>query len=562
MTLLNNVSIRIKIIFAFSSAVLLVAALGLFAMQRLSEVNGAAAMIRDESLPATAHLGRLAALTERYRIAEAHTLLSATAAAQGAAMEVVNGTAKARDEAWQAYEPLISSGEERDIADRFLGEWKQYQEAGQKMRTLSMVGKRADASQFFMTEMQEIFLRARGLLEQGIALSTREGRTLADRGESIHEETRLWILGAVVFATLSASAMCVLILFGVSRPIAAMTAAMRRLAARDMGAPIVGLGRRDEIGQMAEAVQVFKDSMIAADRLAAEQEAERAAKERHTATLEELIRTFDHAVGGVLGGVASASAELGGTAERMAALADQTTRQVTASAVAADQTSANVQTVASATEEMSASIEEIGRQVRRSSEIATRAAAEAQDTTGSVRNLAEETGRIGEVVKLIQDIASQTNLLALNATIEAARAGEAGKGFAVVASEVKQLANQTAKATEEITAQIANVQAATRGTVSAIEGIGGTITTMNEIASAIAAAIEQQTATTGEIARNVQQAAQGTAEVSGTIGQVNDAAEQTGTAATQVLNATAALSRQADALRREVETFLNGIRAA
>ncbi|HYH17256.1 MAG TPA: HAMP domain-containing methyl-accepting chemotaxis protein [Azospirillum sp.] len=349
---------------------------------------------------------------------------------------------------------------------------------------------------------------------------------------------------------------------GIARPVVAMTVAMRALASGDKAIDIPGRGRGDEVGAMAETVQVFKDNMIEAERLAAQQEAERAAKERRGAVVERLIRTFDDTVSGVLGGVASASTELSRTAESMAALAEQTDRQAAASAAAAEETSANVQAVASATEEMAVSIQEISQQVSRSSAIAARAVSEAELTTGSVRGLAEEASRIGEVVKLIQDIASQTNLLALNATIEAARAGDAGKGFAVVASEVKALANQTATATEQISAQISNVQAATRGTVASIEGIGATIGTMSEIASTIAAAIEEQNATTAEITRNVQQAAQVTGEVSGDIAQVRQAATQAGSAATQVLGASQDLSRQAEDLRREVETFLAGIRAA
>ena len=380
------------------------------------------------------------------------------------------------------------------------------------------------------------------------------------------EATRT-LLARVIFVGMTGIAavavlLAMLIGRGIARPIAAMTAAMKALADGNTGVAIPGQGRSDEVGAMAGTVQIFKDNMIKAEQLAAEQAAERAAKERRAASVEQLIGSFDRTVGSVLDGVASASTELSRTADSMAELAEHTNRQATASAAAAEQTSANVQTVAAATEEMAASIQEISRQVSRSNDIAGKAVREAQDTTATVRSLADATGRIGEVVKLIQDIASQTNLLALNATIEAARAGEAGKGFAVVASEVKALANQTAKATEEIASQIASVQTATQGTVSAIDGIGTTIATMNEIASTIAAAIEEQNATTGEITRNVQQAAQGTEEVSGNITQVNAAATQTGSSANQVLSASGELSRQAEALRREVETFLAGIRAA
>ncbi|BAI73999.1 methyl-accepting chemotaxis protein (plasmid) [Azospirillum sp. B510] len=372
------------------------------------------------------------------------------------------------------------------------------------------------------------------------------------------------ILAGVILGVVCITFGIVLIMLSaqVTRRLSTLTSTVVRLADGNLDVDIAHSKLPDEIGAMARAIQVLKESAIERVRLESEQEAQRAARETRTAAVERMVRDFDRTVSAILNSVSGASAQLNETAKSMAALAEETSSQASASTSAAEQTSMNVQTVASATEEMTASIREISEQVSRSNGVAAQAVREAQDTTGSVRNLAEEVARIGEVVKLIQDIASQTNLLALNATIEAARAGEAGKGFAVVASEVKQLANQTAKATEDISAQINSVQNATRGTVHAIEEIGGTIGTMNEIAATIAAAIEEQSATTAEISRNVQQAAQGTGQVSGNIAQVHEAAGQTGRAASQVLDASTSVSRQAADLRREVETFLTGIRAA
>ena len=269
---------------------------------------------------------------------------------------------------------------------------------------------------------------------------------------------------------------------------------------------------------------------------------------------------FEQDVTGVLKVVSSAAGELEATARTMAATAEETLRQSTAVASAAEHASANVETVAAATEELTASIQEISRQVSQSTQIASAAVDEARRTNTMVQGLTEAAGKIGEVVKLINDIASQTNLLALNATIEASRAGEAGKGFAVVAGEVKNLANQTGRATDEITAQITAVQSATRDAVTAIQGIGQTIGQISEIASAIAAAVEEQGAATQEIARNVQEAAEGTGTVTRNISLVTSAASETGSAAREVLTASSELSRQSDGLNSRVGSFLGNIR--
>ena len=346
------------------------------------------------------------------------------------------------------------------------------------------------------------------------------------------------------------------------RPIAAMTSVMQTLAAGDKTIRIPATGRGDEIGAMAQAVRVFRDSMIKADELAAAQEREHAAKEARASRIEAHMQSFDRAVTGILKTVAAASTELDSTASSMSATAEETNRQAMAVATAAEQASTNVETVANAAEELSSSIAEISRQVTRSTDIAGKAVAEANRTNVTVKGLAEAAQKIGAVVKLINEIASQTNLLALNATIEAARAGEAGRGFAVVASEVKSLANQTARATEEIGAQIGAMQSVTGEAVTAIAGIGAVIGQIDEIATTIASAVEEQGAATQQIARNVQQAAAGTQEVSTNITGVTRASSETGEAANQVLAASAEFLQQSDALKRQVEAFLAEVRAA
>jgi methyl-accepting chemotaxis protein len=363
-------------------------------------------------------------------------------------------------------------------------------------------------------------------------------------------------------AVLLGGALAFLIGRSIARPVAAMTGAMNKLAGGDKSVAIPAQENRDEIGEMAKAVDVFKQNMIRADALAAEQQSEQARKEARQKAVDGHITTFDRSVRETLETLAAASTEMRATATGMSATAEQTQRQAGSVAAASEETSANVQTVAASAEEMSSSIAEISRQVTQASRIAGEAVTDAKRTNATVNTLAEAAQKIGQVVQLIQDIAGQTNLLALNATIEAARAGDAGKGFAVVASEVKSLATQTAKATEEIAAQIGAIQSVTGEAVTAIQGIGSTIARISEISTAIASAIEEQGAATKEIANNTQQAAKGTEQVSSIIHGVNQAANETGSAATNVLSSAEELGKQSETLRAEVGRFLENIRAA
>ena len=350
---------------------------------------------------------------------------------------------------------------------------------------------------------------------------------------------------------------------GIARPILQTRDAMKKLADGDTSVEVPGLGRKDEVGAMAQAVEVFKENMIAAERLRGEQEQVKArAEAEKRADMSMLANDFEASVKGVVQTVSSASIQLQTTAASMSSTAEETSRQAQAVSAASEQATANMQTVASSAEELTSSVNEIGRQVIQATKIAGQAVVEAEGANATVQSLSDAAQKIGTVVKLISDIASQTNLLALNATIEAARAGESGKGFAVVASEVKNLASQTAKATDEIAAQVTAMQGATSESVHAIGRISETIREINGIAAAIASAVEEQGAATQEIARNVQQAAVGTSEVSTSITGVTKAAADTGVASSQVLNSAGALSNDAEALRAEVDSFIAKVRAA
>jgi methyl-accepting chemotaxis protein len=350
---------------------------------------------------------------------------------------------------------------------------------------------------------------------------------------------------------------------GLSRPIAGLTGTMNQLSGGDTGVAIPGRERSDELGTMAKAVEVFRQNMIEGDRLRAEQAAaEKVAEAQRKADMHRLADEFEGAVGQIVRTVSSASTELEASATGMSRTAEHTRHLAGVVASASDEASANVQSVASASEQLSTSVGEIGRQVEQSNRIAGEAVRQAQNTDARIADLSKAAERIGDVINLITSIAEQTNLLALNATIEAARAGEAGRGFAVVANEVKALAGQTAKATSEISTQIAGMQAATQDSVAAIKEIGGTIGRISEIASTIASAVEEQGAATQEISRNIQQAARGTTEVASNILEVNKGAAESGSASAQTLSSAQMLAGESNRLSLEMNKFLSGVRAA
>jgi methyl-accepting chemotaxis protein len=416
---------------------------------------------------------------------------------------------------------------------------------------------RKDVTQPINVEIEAL---ANKIVEYGKARAE-EQRTAAEAEAASVERTSLFAGIAIALLLIGT---CLFSVFTIARPMRALSVSMEELAGGNFAVVLPGLGRKDELGDVAGAVEKFKvvSEQKARDEAEAKMRQDKIAAEQRKAEMVRLANSFEAAVGEIVDTVSSASTELEASATTLTATAERSQGLATAVAAASEEASTNVQSVASATEELTSSVTEISRQVQESARMASEAVGQARTTNERVSELSKAAARIGDVVELINTIAGQTNLLALNATIEAARAGEAGRGFAVVASEVKALAEQTAKATGEISQQIAGIQGATQDSVTAIKEISGTIEKLSEISSTIAAAVEEQGAATQEISRNVQQAAQGTQQVSSNITDVQRGATETGTASSQVLSAAQMLSGDSNRLKIEVGKFLDTVRAA
>ncbi|MFN4282214.1 MAG: methyl-accepting chemotaxis protein [Alphaproteobacteria bacterium] len=463
---------------------------------------------------------------------------------------------------WQNYSALHHSAAERAIIADLAPLFAAADGAMRDMRGIFSDKNQAALDDFVLNRLYQSVDPIAAAVGKLIDLTIAESHETFSAAETLEHATEVGLLILIAMGVVIVVA-GVIVTLGIVRHLSNMTEVMARLAGGDTAAVIPAVERKDEIGAMAKAVQVFKDNMIETERMRAQQEEmKRQAEIDKKAALNKLADEFEANVKEIVQTVSAAANELQATAQSMSGTADTTSARTTAVAAASEEASSNVQTVAAATEELSASVGEIGRQVNESSHIANSAVQEAEKTNAQMRELSDAAQRIGDVVALITDIASQTNLLALNATIEAARAGEAGKGFAVVASEVKNLATQTAKATEEISAKIAEMQTVTNGSVAAIGAIGQTIARINDIAANISIGVGEQLAATGEIANNVQQAAAGTQEVTTNIVEVTQLAGETGAAATQVLSAAGELARQSGSLQSNVVDFIARVRAA
>ena len=560
--MLSRLSIRAKLIPLVSLLLLALAFMGGFAIVEMRAINAAAQDIQTNWLPSIRLVGELRTQSARYRAVLRDYLTEPDAKFMADIQSNLEARAKDYEAADKVYQALNAAPDEVALQKQLAENWKTFRTAADEVVAYARKGDVALARQVNAERATPAGRGMDAVLKKLVDLNDKGAEVAGQRAKDDYELAFRVVLLAL--AAMIALGMCsaTFIVRDIAVGIDSVLSPMRKLANGDLAAEIPHQGEANEIGQIADTLQMFKDALIANHAADEKSAREASAKMKRAETLDRVTREFEAMISEMTNSLSSASTEMEATASTLTNAADVTRQLSSAAADASRDVSESIQSTATATEEITSSVNEIGRQVLESSRVAQKAVEQAQKTDASIGELSHAATRIGNVVKLITAIAKQTNLLALNATIEAARAGEAGRGFAVVASEVKALASQTAKATDEIGAQIAGMQAATSDSVATIKEISTTINLISEISSTIAAAVEEQGAATQEIARNVQQAAELSSRVATNITDVDRGNSEAGAASAQVFTAAQELSKESNHRESEVHKFLATIRAA
>lgn len=560
--MLAKLSIRGKIVALVSILLVIMTAVGLMALKEIRTVNSRLVEVEAKWLQGVMAIGEMQATVLRHQTAIRDHLLADDPETEAHAEQTITSLEKSITQSFSAYEALKSSEDNRATYSDFRRVWDQYAAAAAEVLAASKNQDFGTGREIFTAKLFPLSLRSGELLDSEREMNRMGAVAATQRGTESYNFAIKIVVGGLIFATLLGVIIATYMMRDISQGIASVITPMQALGEGNLSVEIRHGRETTEIGQMARALGVFQEALIA--KKAADDQAgtEAAAKIRRSHRIDDITRDFETVINEMVSSLASSSTELQEAADLLAGTAEAAGKTSNEAANASEDVSSNVQSVASATEQMTASILEIGSKAHESSRIASNAVTQAQTTDENIAHLSQSAAHIGSVIKLIGNIAEQTNLLALNATIEAARAGEAGRGFSVVASEVKALASQTAKATEEISAQVAEMQAATEASVTTVRGIGATIDSISEISAAIAAAVEEQSASTREIARSVQHAAQRSSTVARNIGDVSRDVGETDLASGRLLKSAHSLSERSTRLKRAVESFLADVRAA
>lgn len=562
---MSKLSIVFKLLTVLSVLVLSLAGVGVVAIGTMQNINSHTVEIAESWLPSVRALGSIRADVNELRVALRLHLMQDTLEGKEAAEKRLASLRERIEQTRKVYEPLITSAEERSIYGQWTTAWGEYLNGVQDVMALSRKspGKfPTEANELLQTKVAKMAQASDPLLTKDIELNNRGAELETKQAADSYATIFRVLVGIIIASVAIAIGAAYYLVRDVSQGIASIIRPMQSLGEGDLSAEVPHRGEKTEIGSMADALQIFKEALIAkraadeAARLDAEAKIERGRR------VDAITRKFETMIGEVVGTVSSASTELEASASTLTNTARRGQELATVVAAASEEASTNVQAVASASEELSSSITEISRRVQDSARMAAEAVEQASRTNERVNELSQAAARIGDVVELINTIAGQTNLLALNATIEAARAGEAGKGFAVVASEVKSLAHQTSKATEEITSHVASIQGITAETRGAIDAISKTLSEISSIMSGIEVDTAQQRNATQDITRSAQDAARGTLDVSNHIVQITSTSAETGRMAAEARDSAVDLSQQAETLKREVDEFIVSVRAS